>query len=410
MAVLTSRFVEAAKPKRNAAGELVRTEYPDSASVGLYLIVQASSSRTKSWAFRYHHRGKTGKKTLGRAGAGGLTLSAARAAAANHRHRLEQGVGVTSVTSVTPESGGGGDKIETAVAAFLELHARRKTRASTARQTEGILNGIVLPAWRGRSIGSIRKRDVIELVESVAASGRGYFANRTLAALSKLFNWLVARDALAASPVTGVERPHKEEARTRILSDDELRRLWFACEHEGVFGQVIRLLILTGTRRDEAGDMSFSELDEKRRLWTLPPARTNNGREHVIPLSAQAWALIDARPRSVPFVFGTNSGGLTNNWDQVKRRLSARAKIAADTWRLHDLRRTCASGMQKLGVSVPVIEKALNHVSGTFRGIVGVYQQHDYVDEVRIALQRWANRVEEVVGGKPAKVVKFNRR
>ena len=114
---------------------------------------------------RYRHNGVNGKRTLGRAGADGLSLAAARAAAAAHRHRLEAHPGVTVVTPVTGESGGGaGDKIETAVAAFFELHVRRKTRASTARHTESLFNGIVLPAWRGRTVGSIRRRDVIELV------------------------------------------------------------------------------------------------------------------------------------------------------------------------------------------------------------------------------------------------------
>jgi integrase len=109
-------------------------------------------------------------------------------------------------------------------------------------------------------------------------------------------------------------------------------------------------------------------------------------------------------------VFSADGKRAVNNWDEVKHRISAKAGITASSWRLHDLRRTAASGMQKLGVSVPVIEKALNHVSGTFRGIVGVYQTHDYADEVRIALQRWADRVEEIVGGKPAKVVKLRVR
>src|SRR5262249_23877559 len=119
------------------------------------------------------------KLTLGRAGADGLTLAAARAAAAAHRHRLETHPGVTPVTAVTGQSSAAaGDKIETAVAAFLELHVRRKNRASTARTVECIFSSIVLPAWRGRTIGSIRRRDVIELVESVAASGRGYRANK----------------------------------------------------------------------------------------------------------------------------------------------------------------------------------------------------------------------------------------
>ena len=223
---------------------------------------------------------------------------------------------------------------------------------------------------------------------------------------------MVARDALAFSPVTGVERPHKEEARTRILGDDELRALWFACEHEGALGQAIRMLILTGTRRNEVGHMRRTEIDEDRRLWTLPAGRTKNAREHVIPLSSQAWALIEARPQfaGCPFVFSVDGKGPVNNWDKVKHRISARAGISADSWRLHDLRRTAASGMQKLGTAVPVIERALNHVSGVFKGIVGVYQQHDYADEVRIALQKWADRIEEIVGGKPAKVFSLHGR
>ena len=156
-----------------------------------------------------------------------------------------------SVTSVTPKTEGGGDKIETAVASFLELHAYRKTRPSTAWASERIFNRLVLPAWRGRTIDSIRKRDVIELVESIAISGRGYLANRTLGTLSKFFNWLIARDVLAFSPVTGVERPHKEKVRDRTLDDAELRALWLACEGEGPFGQALRMLILTGARRNE---------------------------------------------------------------------------------------------------------------------------------------------------------------
>src|SRR5215813_9356432 len=149
MTVLTTRFVAAAKPKRNGAGDTVRAEYPDAACPGLHLVVQPTG--TRSWAFRFRRRTdrKSVKLTLGKAGEGGLSLAAARHAAAAIRHRLEQGVApVMPVTAVTAESGGGEDKIEAAVAAFLERHVHRKNRASTARATEGIFNRIVLPAWR----------------------------------------------------------------------------------------------------------------------------------------------------------------------------------------------------------------------------------------------------------------------
>ena len=411
--VLTTRFVDAAKPRHNSAGDAVRAEYPDAACPGLHLVVQPTG--TRSWAFRFRRRTdrKNVKLTLGKAGDGGLSLAAARHAAAAHRHRLEQGaVLVTPVTAVTPQSVRTGDKVETAVASFLELHVRRKNRISTARVTENIFNRIIVPAWRNRTIDSIRRRDIIDLVEDVAASGRGYHANRTCAVLSKFFAWLVARDALTFSPVTGVERPHKEKTRSRVLTDDELRVLWLACGHEGASGEAIRLMTLTGARRGEVGEMSRREVDQDHQLWNLPAERTKNGRPHTIPLSTQAWTLIEARPRfaGCDFVFTIDGKRVVNNWDEVKHRISAKAGITASSWRLHDLRRTCASGMQKLGVSVPVIEKALNHISGTFRGIVGVYQTHDYADEVRIALQRWADRVEEIVGSKPAKVVKLRVR
>jgi integrase len=408
MAVLTARFVAVAKPKRNSTGK-VRSEYPDAACPGLHLIVQPSGSR--SWAFRYRRRTdrKSVKLTIGKAGEGGLSLAAARHAAAAARHRLDQGV--APVTPVTGETGGGGDKIETAVAAFLELHARRKTRPSTAWATERAFNRIVLPAWRGRTVDSIRKRDVIELIEGVAASGRGYLANRTLGTLSKFFNWLVGRDVLAFSPVTGVEKPHEEEVRERTLTDAELRALWLACEDDDPFGQALRVLMLTGARRNEVSQMRWSEVDEDG-TWTLPRERSKNRRPHKISLPSHARAIIAAIPHvaDCDFVFTADGKGPVTGWDKAKDRISTAAGIAADSWRLHDLRRTCASGMQRLGVSVPVIEKTLNHVSGTFRGIVGVYQQHDYADEIRIALQKWADRVEEIIGGKPATVVALRRR
>jgi integrase len=394
--LLTTRAVEAAKPKRDANGKAVRTEIPDAGCVGLYLVVQPTG--TRSWAFRYRRPDRTSVKlTLGN---GGMSLAVARHAAVAARHKLEQGTDPAPQREPMVVSHTSGDTIESAIASFLELHARRKNRASTAWAAERIFNRLVLPAWRGRSINSIRKRDVIDLVEAIAGSGRGYLANRTLGVLSKFFNWLVARDVLASSPVTGVERPHKEKARARILSDEELRALWLACEGDGPFGQALKLMILTGARRNEASHMRWSERSgDNQRLWTLPPERTKNGREHVIPLSSQAWEIIESMPHfaGCNFVFSADGRKPIVGWAKTKTRFSAKAGIVAKSWRLHDLRRTAASGMQRLGISVPVIEKALNHISGTFRGIVGVYQQHEYADEIRAALQKWADHVEQLV-------------
>jgi integrase len=403
--LLTARTVETAKPKRNAGGEALRAEYPDAACPGLYLVVQPRGAR--SWALRYRRPGgKSAKLTLGDAGKGGLSLAAARHAAAAARHRLEQGIDPAARRQVSVATAG--DSIEAAAAQFLELHARRKTRPASVEAAERAFNQLVLPAWRGRSIHDIRRRDVIDLVERIATD-RPSLANRTLSVLSKFFNWLCARDVLAASPARGVERPHRDRPRGRTLTDAELQALFRACEGGGVFGQALKLLVLTGARRNEVSRMTWSEIDEDRRLWILPSERAKNGRAHVLPLSSQAWAVIDAVPRlaGCPSVFSIDGRTPIIGWAKAKVRLSAKAGLDEKSWRLHDVRRTAAAGMQRLGIAVPVIEKALNHVSGTFRGIVGAYQTHDYADEVCVALQRWGDHVERLVGGKPAKVVKL---
>jgi integrase len=394
--LLTARAVEAAQPATT------RREIPDGTQTGLYLSIEVTG--TKSWVLRYRDPNGTSKRRkLGDANA--MSVAAARHAAAAARHRIELEPAVAPVAAPRVDHKTS-DRIEMMVAQFLELHAYRKTRASTAWATERVFNRLVLPAWRSRSIHDIKRRDVIELIESVATD-RPYLANRTLATLSKFYNWLIARDVIETSPVAGVERPHKEQVRNRTLTDAELRALWFACEGDGPFGQALRILVCTGARRNEVSQMRWSELDEERRLWTLPNERSKNAREHTIPLSSQAWAIIQSMSRfaGCDYVFSADGRGPIAGWAKAKTRLSAKAGIAEESWRLHDLRRTCASGMAKLGTSVPVIEKALNHISGTFRGIVGVYQTHDYADEIAIALQRWGNQVAQLTDGKPAKVI-----
>jgi integrase len=307
-----------------------------------------------------------------------------------------------------PVSAATNDSFEAAVAAFCELHVARRLRPSSRRAVEYALNTLAMPVWRGRKVADISRADVRALIEDVAV-GTPYAANRLKTVLSKLFNWLVARDVLPVSPVTGVEQPHREVARQRVLDDGELAALWRACEDEGPYGVAAKLMVLTGARRTEVAEMRWAELDEQHRLWKLPAERCKNNRPHVIPLVPSAWSVLEGLPRieGCEYVLTTDGRRPISAWSKAKRRLSAKAGIAPESWRLHDLRRTAASGMQRLGVAVPVVEKALNHASGVFRGIVGVYQTHDYADEVRIALQRWADHIERIVGGEPAKVVRL---
>ena len=149
----------------------------------------------------------------------------------------------------------------------------------------------------------------------------------------------------------------------------------------------MRLLILTGQRRGEVAGMEWSELDFEKRLWTLPRERVKNDRRHEVPLSPQAIVALEGLPRvSDRFVFSLNATSPINGFGKDKERLDDLSGMA--DWVLHDLRRTVASGMARLGVSLAVIEKVLNHVSGSFAGIVGVYQRHEFAEEKRQALEK----------------------
>jgi integrase len=410
---LTTLAVANAKPRRNGAGELVRTELPDAGCPGLYLVVQPS--RLKSWALRYRFGGRTRKLVLGAAangeGEGGLTLAAARSAAAAARHELERGVdpGAAKQAAKTASQGAvqGADSVEAQAAKFIELHGKRKLRARTLAQYQSVLDRLVLPKWRGRMVHEIRRRDVIALVEDIATD-RPIMANRTLGVLSKFFNWLVARDVIAASPTHGVEMPGQETARDRVLDDNEIRALWAACEDDAVFGAAVRTMLLTGARRTEVSAMAWSELDAEERLWTIPKERSKNKHEHKVALSPLAWQVITSVPRiSETFVFSTSGDGPIRNFHRVKDHLDGKLKFE-QPFVLHDIRRSVASGLQRLGVRVEVIEAALGHTSGVRAGIVGRYQRHDYADERRDALQRWSDHIAALAsGGQPAKVVRL---
>jgi integrase len=400
MARLTAKAVENLKPAA------VRREVPDSGCRGLYLVLQPSGR--KAWAVRYRFDGKTRKLTLD----AGLTLAEAREAATSAMRDVERGNDPATLKfeARTQNAAAAADRkrdtVERLAEQFIEQHAKRKTRKSSWRQAEHVLNNIALPVWHGRVVHDIQRRDIRELVESVAKD-RPVMANRALAHLSKFFNWLCEQDVIAASPCAGVKPPAKELARDRILSDAEIRALWLACD-DGVVGSAVKLMLLTGQRCGEVVGMRRSEISGD--VWTLPPPRTKNKQRHEVPLSAQALAIIDTiLAIDDDYVFTTSETKRLGNMSRAKAALDAQMQ-PKEGWVLHDLRRTAASGMARLGVKLPVIEKCLNHKSGSFRGIVGVYQRHDFAAEKRDALQRWADHVDQIVGGEPAKVVPLRGR
>jgi integrase len=398
--VLTARTVETIKagPKRR--------EIADKLLPGLYLVVQPTGA--KSWAVRYRIAGRPRKHTLDAYPA--IDLKAARDLASEALRAVAKGrdPGREKLESrvLVP------DTVAAVVRQFVELHCRRHNRPRHARETTRLLERNMLPRWRARLMRDITRRNVLDLLDRLAEDGP-ITANRTLSAVRKLFNWAVSRDIIAASPCAGVKPPTPERSRDRVLSDDELCAVWQAADKlSGPFGALVKFLILTGQRRDEAAGVRWSELDLDSRLWTIGKERTKNGRTHDVPLSPQAVVIIESLPRIAgsDFVLTTTGKAPASDYSKKKRQLDALLPADMPAWRLHDIRRTVASGMARLGVNLPFIEKVLNHRSGSFGGIVGVYQRHDFAAEKRLALQAWGRHIEQIVSGQTAKVLPLQNR
>jgi integrase len=227
-------------------------------------------------------------------------------------------------------------------------------------------------------------------------------ANRVYSITRKLFGWAVEQEIIPVSPLTGLKAPAVEKSRDRILTDQELRAVWQAAGRMGVYGALVRLLVLTGQRRGEIAGLTWDEIDLDKRLISLPRERVKNDRAHEVPLSPQAAALIEALPRlSDRYVFSLDGSVPIGGFGKFKAQFDKLCGV--ENFTLHDLRRSAASGMARLRVSLPVIEKVLNHVSGSFAGVVGIYQRHDFAGEKRKALELWGAHVAAVVSDKPAK-------
>lgn len=395
----------------------MRQEIPDDLCTGLYLVVQPTGK--KSWQVRYRHGGVHRRMTL--AAFPTLSLAAARirarevmAAASEGRDPAEE---VKAAKAPKPEDDR--DRIKTLIGQYDKRHLKGLKSGDVVRRE---LDRFVVAAWAERDIRSITKRDVIDLLDGIADSGRVVTANRVRAYLNKFLNWAVERDILPLSPATGVKPVAKEISRDRVLTDDEIRWFWMACEAEGFpWGPLGKVLLLTGQRLNEAAQITEGEI--RGDLWHLSADRTKNARAHDVPLSDAVQAVlgavekIEGRPG---FIFTTTGTTPVSGFFKARAHLAeAMERLATKErgeaveiprWTFHDLRRTAATGMARLGIAVRVTEAVLNHVSGTGGGIVAVYQRHDYADEKRQALEAWGRFVAQLVEGRPDNVVQLVER
>ena len=240
-------------------------------------------------------------------------------------------------------------------------------------------------------LAQIDRRKVATLLAQIETTNGFVARNRVRSSLSAFFNWAIAEGLLDTNPVAGTAKAEEGASRERVLTREELVKLWRALGQDR-YSDIVRLLLLTGQRRGEIGKLAWSEIDFAKGMIVLPAERVKNPREHALPLSRQALAILERQPRrnSSDLVFGG-----FNSWDNAKQRLDQRLHIAP--WRLHDLRRTCATHLGELAVLPHVVEQTLNHVSGAKAGVAGVYNRSKMTDAVREGLQRWADHLDKIV-------------
>ena len=403
----TPKTIEAIKPD-----PAKRIEKPDPGLQGLYLVTQPSGA--KSWALRYRFGGKPAKLTLGRWPLMGL--ADARAAASEAIEKIERGKNPSAEKKATKAARleaqlSDRDKIKTLIGQFDKRHLSNLKSGAVVRRE---LERHVVSQWGERDIQEIAKRDVIDLLDGIADSGRVVTANRVRAYLNKFLNWCVERDILPSNPAVGVKPVAKEVSRDRVLSDAEIRWFWKACEKLGQpWGPLGQMLLLTGQRLGEVAQMTDAEIDGT--TWHLASDRTKNGRAHDVPLSDAACGVLAGVQRikgPSGYIHSTTGKSPVSGFHKGRFHIAEQMEAVASeeagerveipAWTFHDLRRTAATGMARLGIPVRVTEAVLNHVSGTGGGIVAVYQKYDFADEKRAALDAWGRHVLALVEGREA--------
>jgi integrase len=382
---------------RNIKPGSVRHEIPDAGCRGLYLIVQPSGH--KAFAVRYRFAGKPKKLSLG-----SVPLAAARKAATHALHEVTQGRDPSTAKQHHKQ-----ERRVTAANTFhvvaeqylaLECGMRRASgkvvftgplRTAARRLTD--LERLVFPAIGNRPIAEIRRSEIVSLLDKIQVENGPVMADRVLAAIRAIMNWHTSRSDDFRSPIVrGMARTKsKERARSRVLTDAELRVIWTTADKTAPpFGAFVQFLLLTAARRAEAARMTWHEISGTD--WTLPAARNKAKVDLVRPLSATAQNVLAKLPRLVDceFVFTAGSRAFSS-FGRAKAAFTASCGVTG--WTLHDLRRTARSLMSRAGVNADHAERCLGHVIG---GVRGTYDRHEYYDEKRHAFEALAALIRQI--------------
>jgi integrase len=375
---LTERFVAGVKTD-------TRKEYFDAKGTRLSLRV---SPTAKSWAFHYTIDGKRARLTLGTypaislAGARGLALEAQATVQSGQDPRTHKAGAVT---------------VAALIENYLAKHVRPNLRS--AKQVERRMRKNVIPVIGSVRLADVHRRDINRVLDAVAARGRPIECNRVFSDMRAVLRWAVGRGDLDRDPIAGMAAPSPQHSRDRVLSDDEIKRFWgalpTALPRQIDCQRVLKLCLITGQRVGEVTGMLRNELDLNTRTWSLPGARTKNGHPHSVPLSDLATSIIEealAEASDRQRVFPLKPVAVARF---VER---GQAQFGLPHWTPHDLRRTALTQMAKLGVEPIVLGHIANHRGTTRAGVtLAVYVQHSYEAEKRRSLERWAERIGELV-------------
>jgi integrase len=356
------------------------------------LGVRVAIDGSKSWSFRYRIGRRMRRLTLG-----DVSLADARELAKAALKQVAKGEDPAEQKRERREAPTVGDFAKT----FIEVQSKKN---KSWRGAQSQLNNIVLPKWKHRLVKDVTRQDVRDLVEAVAARPAPILANRVRALLSRFFNVAIERDVIEANPVVRVPRPGFERRRDRVLTHDEIRKFWTACDGLPLaMAAFYKLRLLTAQRGGEVASMRWQDVDLDAGWWTIPAAQSKNKLSHRVSLSSPAVRIIASLYATADaddtFVIATARG-------KLQQRLAARA-FALPNFRGHDLRRTAASLMAGSGVPRLVISKILNHAEP---GVTAIYDRHGYDAEKRIALDGWGRTLTAIVENKKdTNVVAFAR-
>lgn len=428
---LTDKTIKNAKAPETGRAMLWDSVVADETSLPGSFGLRVTAKGVKSWIIMYRiedpkRPGKVKQQYRKVGSYPSLSLAMARETAREALKLAGQGIDPIQAKEAEKREVASVKSVREAVEVFIKRYAKQKNRSW--EEVQRVFNVYIIPKMGERPLPSITPTDIHDVLDALMDAGHPYMANRVFAHTRKFFNWCAERHWITDPPTKHISRPAEEHARDRILNNEEINRLWHGCGDLGwPFGPYFKLLLATGQRRNEVAGMKWEHIDINKELWTLPKEETKAKRKHEVPLSPMALEILESVPRNGKYVFSTTGKTPISGFGRAKERcdttiatnqLNATGKKKwtdrvyeqnlIPAWRLHDIRRSVASGMAEIGIAPYVIEKVLNHSTGQISGVAAVYNRHTYLREKTDALNAWARALEAIVEASDDNIVNLS--